>query len=224
MNQEFALIAERKSLSDKVFDAIFERIVTGQLRSGERLNEALIAMQMGISRAPVREAMQRLRQQGLVDSAPGKRPSVVKMPLNKVRELFRVRVTLEHAAVDEWHPESGEGLARDLMKNIQTVKGYGKSGQVLSMVNEEVRFHEFLVRASGNALLVEMYEILVARLRMVLVISLENAEVEKLVEVADCHNEIVASIKDGDFIRTKELLREDIWRSFPVVAQHPLFA
>jgi DNA-binding GntR family transcriptional regulator len=224
MNERFPVLADRKSLADLAFDAIFQSIVAGEIRLGERLNEVQIAAQMGVSRGPVREAIQRLRQNGLIVQTTGKQSSVIHLSAEEVRQLFSVRVVLELAAIDEISPAEYAPLAAELGEILELIGKHVKAGRVPQMLDEEIRFHEVIVRASKNELLVELYSMLLARLRMILAVSIDKPGVDILTDVAECHIEIVAAFQKGDLEDAKSILKEHIWRSFPEVQQLPIFS
>lgn len=219
---KFAILSERKSLSDRAYEAIFQRIVSGQVQPGERLNEFHIAAQMGVSRAPVREAIQRLRQKGLVTLVPGRGPTVIALSTSEIREVYGVRVALELAAIDAIAPEHCASLAEDLSKIIESIKTHARNGQVAKVVDEEIHFHEVIVAAAKNALLSDFYNLLVARLRMILAVD-KSAFVD-LEEVGSGHEEIVDSIARNDRDQVKQLISEHIWSSLPIVEMHPAFS
>lgn len=220
MPKKFASLTGRTSLADQAYESIFKGIITGELRPGERLNEVHIAAQMEISRAPVREAIQRLRQKGLVVVAPGRQPTIIRMTVEEVRQLYHVRVALEHAALDEIAPKHGPDLAKRLVSVVQKIKRYAESGRIAETVDEEVRFHETIVAQSRNDLLIDMYSMLAARLRILLAMSIDRSSSASLEAVADCHDDIIRLIQEGDFDACKQALREHIWVSFPSVGSH----
>jgi GntR family transcriptional regulator, gluconate operon transcriptional repressor len=76
-----------------------ERILTGDFAMGERLNEAGIARQLGISRGPVREALKELRAEGLVLEAPRRGAFIVELTAKDVAEIYELRAAIETGAV-----------------------------------------------------------------------------------------------------------------------------
>ena len=91
---------ERKSTSDRISDDLRQMIIEGQLVPGEQLGEARIAELLGVSRAPVREALQQLVQQKLLVAARNKGVSVVSFTATDIWEIYDARCAIEsHAAV-----------------------------------------------------------------------------------------------------------------------------
>jgi len=218
----FISINDRKSLSELAYEALFKGIVSGDIRPGERLNELKIAAQMGVSRAPVREAIQRLRQAGLVVLAPGKQPTVIQLSLKELREVFLVRVALEISALESLSPTALIALALRLAKVLDEVRYHAMTGNQSKALDAELRFHELIVEAANNDLLLNMYSSIVARLRTVLAFS--SLEYVDLRDSADEHNAIVSAVQFGDLDSAKQLLKDHLWAALPYLESHPAIA
>ncbi|HSH36157.1 GntR family transcriptional regulator, partial [Schnuerera sp.] len=84
----------KKSLSDIVIDYITKKILTGEYKEGDRILESKIAESLEISRAPVREGIIELQNQGLLKYIPRKGNFVTKMTMEDVKEVFDIRLLL----------------------------------------------------------------------------------------------------------------------------------
>ena len=93
-------VAERRVLADDVADAIRTAIVTGEFESGRRLIEDELANQLQVSRGPVREALARLAQEGLVVNERHRGSTVAQLSASEVGELYSLRTALERLAVE----------------------------------------------------------------------------------------------------------------------------
>ena len=92
------------SRKDFAYESIKQAIITGNLAPGDRLREADIAAQMGISRGPVREAFNRLAQEGLIHSHPYRETVVAEMNPEQTEEIYvPIRRTLETYAAQHAH-------------------------------------------------------------------------------------------------------------------------
>jgi DNA-binding GntR family transcriptional regulator len=80
---------------EQVYEMLKKSIVDGKYAPGERLRESDLAESMGVSRSPIREAIQRLGKEGLVEIVPRKGVFVTKLTLEMVKELFELREVLE---------------------------------------------------------------------------------------------------------------------------------
>lgn len=96
MTELHALGFERApTQAEYAYHAIRREIVTGQLEAGERIKQADWAKSMGISVTPVREAIRRLEQDGLVESAPHKGVTVIGLDLARAEEIYAMRFVVE---------------------------------------------------------------------------------------------------------------------------------
>lgn len=206
-------ILEQKSVSQQVFEELRHRIVQGQLQPGERLNEARIAQDMGISRAPVREAVQRLRQEGLVTAKPRRGPVVAEITGTDAGHLYRVRCALEELAVrlliERGSPESFVVLDEAVAAMIAA----SRANDVAQVVEQDVRFHEALCEYSGNPLLRRIYQTIGAQFRIAVI--QDNSRGDRLTEIAMGHAELLDAIRQGDVATAVSRLREHILNTLP---------
>lgn len=92
--------ASRRSLTDKAYDHLREAILNGELTVGTVLAEATIADQLGISKTPVRQALQLLRTEGLLEVGPRRQHAVRGFTPAHRNEILKIREALEEVAVD----------------------------------------------------------------------------------------------------------------------------
>ena len=98
--------AVKRALHNEVYDALRQAVSSGALGRGQRVNEAEIARQMQISRAPVREAIRQLEHEGLLVSVPRRGTFVVALSRDDVEEAYTLRADLEARAVRRAAPRS----------------------------------------------------------------------------------------------------------------------
>lgn len=142
-------IAERPTLADQVYVAIKTAIIEGNLRPGERLREAETALWLGASRTPVREALLRLEQEGLVGALKTGGLTVVDLSEQDMQEIFGlIRVLETHAvrlAAQRITPKQLERLDAVCTRAEQLVR---TEHEKLGDVNR--RFHELVIEAAGS--------------------------------------------------------------------------
>src|SRR5262249_25046817 len=89
----------QRALRNDVYDALRQAVVSGALSPGQRVNEAEIARQMQISRAPIREAIRQLEQEGLLESVTRRGTFVVALSRDDIEEVYTLRADLEARAI-----------------------------------------------------------------------------------------------------------------------------
>ena len=103
-----------ETFSGRAVDVLREMVLLGQLPPGQRLNEVELANALGISRGPLREAIQRLRSEGLLTAVSGRGAYVRTFTADELRDLYEVRIALETHAVRLAGQKIGTGAASDL--------------------------------------------------------------------------------------------------------------
>ena len=185
-----------RSLAEDAADRVREQILSGGFAQGEHLVEAKIAEQLGISRGPVREAFKLLRAEGLLQEEPRRGTFVVRMSPHDVREIYGLRAAIEGRAARmvaaAGDPAAIAGL-RAAVDAIQTAVG---GGDVATVFQADLAFHEALVGAAPNSRLQEVFERYVPTLRALL--RLDEHVYRSLDDIALEHRPLVEAIEAGD--------------------------
>ena len=137
------------SASRRVYHQLRQRILTMVMVPGERVTERLIAEELGISRTPVHEAVQRLADEGLIEVVPRSGTFVAKIPLDTLEETMLVRTALELAIiVKAAERATPEGIAR-IRKILKTQAACIKNNDKAGFHQTDEDFHAALVELSG---------------------------------------------------------------------------
>lgn len=196
---------EIKSLVTIVLDNTRKRILTGEFRPGQKINESEIAVNLGISRSPVREAFRILEIDGLITTLPRKGSYITDISLKDLEELFEIRKILECYALDcikkraKKSPEKIQPMIEELDKNLL------KKHDPFSVISG---FHYSLVELSNNSRLIELYKILSVSLRRYWLIYHSKNEQKDI--SLEHHRGIIYSLKKGDYPGTEILLKKHI--------------
>ena len=191
------------NLNELAYGTIKEDIISCGLQPGEEVSEAVLVARYGLSKAPIRSALVRLRQEGLVISRGRMGNIVSPITLRDVQEIFQLRLVLEVAAT---RLAAGNVDAARIGKlNKAVLAGYtpGDEGSEAAYLRANREFHRYVAEASGNqrlaALVVDLME---QHERIVhLALALQKREHEFL----HFHDELVAALSEGDGDRAAEL-------------------
>lgn len=135
------------STYDAVLDALREAIVVGHLAAGERLLQEELALQLGASRIPIREALRTLEAEGLVRFERNRGAVVVPLEAGGVTNLYRVREALEDVAVRQ----AAEARVPDLSAPLRPLaEAAAARGDLPALIRLDRTFHESIGHASGN--------------------------------------------------------------------------
>lgn len=142
-----------ETFSGRAVDALREMVLSGGIQAGERLNEVALANSLGISRGPLREAIQRLRSEGLLTGVPGRGSYVRAFTPEAISQLYEVRIALEIHALKlifrDWRAGGSEELQALLTATNEALTGDGP-------YPSDLDFHYQMVRLSKNYALIQM--------------------------------------------------------------------
>ncbi|MCD1625818.1 MAG: GntR family transcriptional regulator [Paracoccaceae bacterium] len=198
-----------KPVQKDAYTLILEAIDTGIYRPGDRLVESELADRFGVSRTPIREALQRLETQSLL-TRDGRSLIVASLDHNQLSELYVVRAELEGLAarLAARHATAEEArVLRDMVDADQALLGNPKG---LARANR--RFHKQIHLASHNRYLVQQLDLVHRSMALMATTSLA-AEGRGEVALAE-HAAIVTAIENRDEMAAYEALREHISKAF----------
>lgn len=207
---------ERSSLKAQTVDVLRDEIISGRIPPGTRLVEREVAQLLGVSRAPIRDALMELEKEGLVESGSNGR-CVIELTERDIRELYEVRLSLERLAVklaaENTSPENRVALSAKLEELRDAIKTRDRSRYIKS----DLESHFLVWRQAGNRHLLKMLDSMVGPIFMFIA---NNAEVYDWSATLDCHQEMVDSIYAGDTDRAVESMdchiRQALERSLKV--------
>ena len=165
---------ESLSLVQLTVTRLSRDILSGEIAPGERLIEEQLTRRLGISRAPLREALRLLAQQGLVEHLPRRGARVATMSERDVQELYGLRDVLERYAMEIALPvQDGPALAglRTALDGIRTAY---QAGDRLEMADAHRRFHVAVVALAGHRQLLGVYESVLVKLQVYMAVNLRR--------------------------------------------------
>jgi DNA-binding GntR family transcriptional regulator len=205
--QPFATI-DAPDLVDVIETALTRAIVEGRLRPGARVVEAETARQMGVSRAPVREAARRLERQGILVARPRHGFFVRDITAKEIDDLYAVRLALEQCAVaGACSRIDASGLAR-LAAHVEQMRCQAQDLAPNRRIELDLRFHLLLCELSGNERLSKLFGTIATEVHMIIAL-LDNHYQDPLM-VAASHQPIVEAIAARDAGAAASRLEEHI--------------
>lgn len=146
-----------KTYSEQIIVHIKDAILTGKLHPGDKVNEVVVATELSISRAPVREALQMLVKEGLITSIPQRGKFITALTSKQIRDSYFTGGVLEGAAVSSTISKFTEHDFTQLQKVIEDMKKVAEHGENgTSMAELDDRFHDILFSKNTNELIGEL--------------------------------------------------------------------
>jgi DNA-binding GntR family transcriptional regulator len=197
--------ASRTLLRDQAYVRLQDAILDGTLEPGEQLKDAEIAEWLGLSRTPIREALARLEEYGLVETAPNRYTRVTPLSAADARDAFTVVAALHSLAALLGVPRVAESELATMRKANEDFAAALRSADVDRALAADDRFHGVLVQGSANREIARSLERLTPKVR-----RLERARFGSLAgrRSVEGHDQIIELCASGDAEAAARVVRE----------------
>lgn len=162
------------SLVELAVHRLRSEILSGALAPGERLIEEQLTRRFGTSRAPLREALRLLGQQGLVEHLPRRGVRVTELSPQDVDELFSLREVLERFAVQIAPPVPHPAALAELANRLDAMRQAAATGAALAQAEAHRQFHIALVSMAAHRHLLLVYEPVILKLQLYMATNLRR--------------------------------------------------
>jgi len=198
-----------ETLGASALEALRTSILAGRFAGGERLVEATLAQEMGISRGPLREAMALLEKDGLILNVPRRGRYVVEFTTKGIDELYRLRNVLETHAVERLIKAAEPSKERALERAWRQVRDAAEMADPLRMALADLSFHDTIYELTGDDLLVRVWrENVAGKLRMLVNITTRTLH-PMAIEVSH-HQHIMDAILEHDVDTAQEHVAQHV--------------
>jgi DNA-binding GntR family transcriptional regulator len=194
------------SLSESAYKQIHKAIQSGSLKPGTRLRELELTDWLGISRTPIREALKRLENDGLIFNEPNQGLVVTRLDSRMISEIYEIREVLEGTAAAFAAKQALAGeitVLRDIVSRESKIKD-----DPVALVEHNRIFHEALYRSTHNRYLQKFLNTL--RESMALWVHTTLSVPGRSQEALDQHDRIVSAIEKRDSIAAEQAARQHI--------------
>lgn len=184
------------TVADEIFGLIVTDILSGRLRPKDQISERDLVARFGVSRTPIREAIKRLRERGLLGFGPKGTAVVREIDADEIDELYSVRLRLERiAAVLTARNISAREIAQLRKINAQFAEAVA-ARDLVRMLDVRARFHAVAVGATHNRVLAEM--LISLRDRAYMVRHAHWQDWQRARETVDMHKAMVEALSNKD--------------------------
>jgi phosphonate utilization transcriptional regulator len=189
-------LLQTNSLTMAVQQEVERAILAGEYVPGSKLNEAALALKLGVSRGPVREAFRMLDEAGLVRTEKNRGVFVRDIPIDEAIEIFELRATMEELVGRRLAAQMTTQQQQETEAVVHAMEDAVKDGDSHAYHLLNLQFHDLLVEMAGNRKLATTYRKLVKEISLFRRLNLAGQNV--LPESAHAHWAILEAIKSGD--------------------------
>lgn len=198
-----------------VCKAILRAICTGEIRPGDRLVEAAVAKQLGVSQATVNQALSDLHSQGIVKKDLNRATTVSRFGAPEIEALFRVREPLECMAAAAAARNLTEDAAGDLQALVNEMRAAAERPDLPGFVLADYGFHQTIYRACGNQFLYQACQAVAASSFAYILCGRPEPLPTDYQRLADDHQEVLEALLEGPEAAARVCpAKLEIWRNW----------
>jgi DNA-binding GntR family transcriptional regulator len=197
----------RTVMREQIKELIIQRILEGTYKPGERIVELQLVNELGVSQAPVREALRDLQAMRFIDTEPYKGARVRAVSHEELAKSYPVRAALEELAGQFATARAEPELFIQLEAELQAMRTSARNSDQHGLLVHDARFHELIVEAAGNEVLLDTWGGL--RIEAFTLVSVITSHLD-LVAIANAHLPILDALRQGDSDLTGKVMKNHI--------------
>ncbi|MBB6218432.1 DNA-binding GntR family transcriptional regulator [Anaerosolibacter carboniphilus] len=194
----------RLSLTSKIFNVIRDDILHGKYTEGEKLVEAKLAEELGVSRTPVREALKQLELDGIVENIPNRGVVVKGITKQDIQDIFTIRRAIEGIAATWAVERITDQELQDLKETYELMEFYAFKKDKDKFAEQNTRFHETIYKATKSRYLEQVLKDFQYYVKQTRKKSLENEG--RMPHALEEHKAILDAFLDRDKERAEKAL------------------
>ncbi len=141
------------SLREQIADRLRADVLSGRLAEGERLSETQLVARFGVSRTPIREALQQLAQEGLLEGRPNAGVKVADRPPEAIRDLVvPIRRSIEECALRSFFADIGPADYRHWNEILERMREACVARDFATIAEHDIAFHRSIIQRAGCAI------------------------------------------------------------------------
>ncbi|OLO28089.1 GntR family transcriptional regulator [Alkalihalophilus pseudofirmus] len=190
-------MTKQTTASIQAYEFIRDKILNGELSSGTKLVEEKLALELGMSRTPIRESIRKLEQEGLI-----KQKKVITPTESDLRHIFQIRMLLEGFACRC----ASSYMTEETLQKLENCVSTAKTGSVEETMKANKEFHDLIVQASNNPVMIDIID----RMQSIIYLFRKTVVLHKRPFLIDEHQEIYEAIRAHDGDRAEQLMKQHL--------------
>ena len=202
-------LAQTRGLKIQVYEALRELIGRMDLYGSKdpiRLDERALGEQLGVSRTPVREAISRLEQEGIVENIARRGAFVVRKNKEEILDIVDVWAALESMAARLATSRASDEEIAQLRKNYSTYDGDEARAHIDEYSNTNIEFHQTIIKLGHSELITQMADQLFFHMRAIRASTIKDRD--RVAQSVMDHSRIIEAIEERDAYHAEQLVRD----------------
>ncbi|UYV19721.1 GntR family transcriptional regulator [Halomonas qaidamensis] len=195
---------QQQNLVEQVADYLTQAIIQQHFLPGERLSEVQLSRDLGVSRAPVREAARLLESRGLLVSKPRRGFFVRALNAVELEDVFDLRLCLERHAIQRLSERYSSEAERALKQQVDTLCEAAASNDGTRRIEEDLQFHRLMLHHAGNERLLRAFDGLTHELRLCITLITKTHEAPDT--IATSHFQLLDALGSGSAEACREAI------------------
>lgn len=213
------MVKRGKVSSEESYKYMLDMILNKQLMPGERIPELKIAEQLGVSRTPVRDAMKKLENDGLIELFPNRFAQVKNYTLEEIQDLGTVRVALDTLAVRLASLQGSQLDYMNLMKLAEECEAASVKGDILVRTQKDCDFHLAVTKISKNESLQKIQTGLYLCIQFIIIHHPNHVEDEK--RHLNQHYELIKAMSENRVKDAIQIIRDHLSSFYGLKNNYP---
>ncbi len=199
-------ISQQPDLVKQVYHSLRDAICEGQLVPGERLNQDQLAAKLQVSRQPVGQAIQLLKNQGFVNDTGRRGVEIASLSTEQITGLYQIRAALDALAAREAARNSAIDALEEGLPLIEKGRQHCRSSSIVEMIHTDMEFHRFIYQISGNPAIDSTVSPHWYHLLRIMSLVLRHKPPRQ--RIWDEHEAILRAISNGNADKAEQLARQ----------------
>ncbi|WP_272008777.1 GntR family transcriptional regulator [Roseovarius sp. ZX-A-9] len=199
---------ETKPLSSQVETYLVRELMRGHLIGGQRINEAEMARNLGISRNPIREAVRRLEERGVLVSLPRRGTFVRTFSRKDVDDIFSFRLVVEDFSLRQGLSKMTDAQLEEIVGTVREMEAAAERDDAIALVEKDFEFHHLICKLPNNHQ--SLHAFLTIQAELQLLITMIDRKFETLEAAAVDHWPVVDALRTRNLAAVRKALREHI--------------
>lgn len=200
------MVIVKRTYKDQVVEYLYNLILEGALSHGDQVKESSLAAEMGISRAPIREALKELITNGIIEYRPQVGNFITQLSPKEIVDAYITRGILEGYAIMSTQQEFAEEEIDELESMTLMMERYARKSNRKMVVKVGDDFHSLLISKNDNIQLIDYTQRLSQKLHILFYKHWSNLYSHE--EIGNRHLRIVESLKSRNPIQIEQVIRE----------------